>query len=675
MKRFFQSFAYLLAIHVTALMFLGVFRFLLWQTVKVQVPEDFRADMMSLLTAFVRGVWFDNVIACYLFILPLTAVCVSALFNYYGKVLFRAIGIWFICFYSLVFLASAANIPYFQYFTRNINSSIFNWFDYGATTASMVLGEASYYIYIACFLVSMVFFGWLVCRYTRILLRKLRPVPVNWRQRGGIFVVSACLIGLCLFGIRGRMGYNPIKVSAAYFCLNPVLNQLGINPMYNLMTSVIDDNRSENKTLHLMDGEQAVANVQTYLGRQGIEGISPIAREVNTDTLSMDGQSAKPDSRHERKNVIMIIMESMSAKLMQRFGQEVRMTPFLDSLYHESLSFCNFYSAGNHTNHGLYATLYSFPSIMKRNAMKGTVIPVYSGLPTVLRETGYATMFFMTHESQYDNMNAFFRTNGYEEIYSQENYPSEKVVNGFGVQDDYLFSYALPVLNRHAAEDKPFFATLLTISNHPPYIIPPYFTPTSDLLEHQIVEYSDWSIRCFMEAAGKEPWFDNTIFVFLGDHGKMVDEADSELPESYNHVPLIIYGTGITPEERTDFAGQIDVAPLLLGMLNIDYVQNNFGIDLNRERRPAIFYTADNTVAARDSTHLYVYNPDVDHEFCYDLSSGEPEPVEMSAAHQQLKTYCYSMLQATEYLVQRGLTVDHPTEQTSEAYPRLRRAR
>ena len=141
-----------------------------------------------------------------------------------------------------------------------------------------------------------------------------------------------------------------------------------------------------------------------------------------------------------RRNVVLVLMESMSASLMQRFGQEAQLTPCLDSLYRHSLSCANFYSAGNHTNHGLYATLYSFPSVMKRNAMKGSVIPAYSGLPTVLCVNGYDTMFFMTHESQYDNMNAFFRTNGYEEIYSQENYPADKLVSSWGVQDDYLFT-------------------------------------------------------------------------------------------------------------------------------------------------------------------------------------------------------------------------------------------
>ena len=71
----------------------------------------------------------------------------------------------------------------------------------------------------------------------------------------------------------------------------------------------------------------------------------------------------------------------MSANLMEHFGSTKKLTPFLDSLYLESLSFDHFYSAGIHTNHGMYATLYSFPAIMKRNAMKGAVVPVYSGLP------------------------------------------------------------------------------------------------------------------------------------------------------------------------------------------------------------------------------------------------------------------------------------------------------
>ena len=137
--------------------------------------------------------------------------------------------------------------------------------------------------------------------------------------------------------------------------------------------------------------------------------------------------------------------------------------------------------------------------------MKGSVIPTYSGLPTILKEQGYRTMFFMTHESQYDNMNAFFRTNGFDEIFSQENYPSEKVVNGFGVQDDFLYDYALNHLKKQSAQTSPFFAVLLSISNHPPYVIPSYFQPKSKNIEEQIVEYADWSIRQFIHKASQQP--------------------------------------------------------------------------------------------------------------------------------------------------------------------------
>lgn len=650
MKRFFKSFVFLMAVHVTALVILTLFRVLLWASVRPQLPDNIRDDFGLQLTAFVRGIWFDNVIACYVLILPLTVLCISALFRYYGKPLFRFIIYYLGVLYGIVFLAAAANIPYFLYFTKLLNSSIFNWFEYGTTTASMVTGESSYYIYIACFLIAVVLFGYLIHLYHHRLQRALESdrTPEGWKERGIQLVISACLIGLCLFGIRGRMGYNPIKVSAAYYCLNPILNQMGVNPAFNLMASVVDDMRKENRTLHLMDEDKALANARRYLGREGIRGISPIAREVKADTVPAG------------KNVVLILMESMSASLMKQFGQDVELTPYLDSLYHQSMSFRNFYSAGNHTNHGIYATLYSFPSIMKRNAMKGSVIPTYSGLPTVLRDNGYSTMFFMTHESQYDNMNAFLRTNGYQEIYSQEDYPKEKVVNGFGVQDDYLFSYALPVLNRHAQSGKPFFATLLTISNHPPYIIPPYFHPQSSFTEQQIVEYADWSIRNFMESARKEPWFDNTIFVLLADHGKMVGKADCELPQSYNHIPFIIHGKDIAPQERTDFAGQVDVAPTLLGMLGISYTQNNFGINLMKERRPAMFYTADNTVAARDSLHLYVYDPVVQKEFCYDTSSGQPVPTAMNDTFRELKNYCFSMLQTTECMVLHNQTTDKP---------------
>lgn len=598
-KRFGLSLLYLLTIHIGALLFFFLFRFILFVSTGHQFSGNIQNNIALQAIAFIKGVWFDNVIACYVLLLPLVVLWVAGICNYTAKWLYRSTAAYFITLYSLAFIISAANIPYFSYFFKTINSSIYNWFGYGATTAGMIFGETSFYFPIFLGLVSILISGWGITASSAYFYRLSIKVPntVSSIQRISVFITGVACIGLCLFGIRGRMGYNPIKVSQAYYCEDPFLNQLGVNPVFNLLTSTLDDNRKENRYLHLMPEQEAIEEVQQLLGRKGITQISPIAREIkqSADTTTF-------------RNVVLIFMESMSANLMESFGSNKSLTPFLDSLYHQSLSFSHFYSSGIHTNHGMYSTLYSFPAIMKRNAMKGSVIPVYSGLPTILKDNGYQNLFFMTHESQYDNMNAFFRTNGFDEIYAQENYPAEKVVNSFGVQDDFLYQYALPILNKKATSGRPFFTVLLSISNHPPYIIPDYFKPHSDKPEDQIVEYADWSIKQFITEAEKQPWFDNTIFVLLGDHGKLVDSPESEIPQSYNHIPLMIYGKGIQPEIRAQFGGQIDVAPTLLGLLNIGYIQNNFGINLLKEQRPCIFYTADNLIAAKDSSHLYIYS-------------------------------------------------------------------
>lgn len=541
-KRFECYLLYLLSIHVVALFIFFIFRFTLFCSIDYQFPAEIKGDVLLQSGAFLRGLWFDNVIACYILLLPLVVLWIAALCNYTAKWLFRSTTVYFSCFYSVSFVIAAANIPYFEYFFKTINSSIYNWFGYGGTTAGLMFGESSYYFPIFLGLLSIVVFVWGASSLASYFYRRAEKAApqISLLSRVAVLVAGAICIGLCLFGIRGRMGYNPIKVSQAYYCEDP------------------------------------------------------------------------------------------------------------------------FYSSGIHTNHGIYSTLYSFPAIMKRNAMKGSVIPVYSGLPTVLQENGYCNLFFMTHESQYDNMNAFLRTNGFDEIYAQENYPSEKVVNSFGVQDDFMYQYALPILNERAGTGNPFFSVLLSISNHPPYVIPPYFHPHSDVLEEQIVEYADWSIRQFMQAAEKQPWFDNTIFVFLGDHGKMVGTPECEMPQSYNHIPLMIYGKDIKPGVYDGFGGQVDVSPTLLGLLNISYLQNNFGVNLLEEERPCMFFTADNLIGARDSVNMFIYSPDSQQEFKYKLEEGKLHAATGTdeEAFRNLKDYCFSMLQSTESLVKEHKTLD-----------------
>ena len=85
-----------------------------------------------------------------------------------------------------------------------------------------------------------------------------------------------------------------------------------------------------------------------------------------------------------------------------------------------------------------------------------------------------------------------------------------------------------------------------------------------------------------------------TIFVIMADHGKLVGKATTEAPESYNHIPLIMFGPGVPTMRYDGLAQQVDVMPTLLSLLNMGYEYDGFGQDLLHTSRPMVFYSADN---------------------------------------------------------------------------------
>lgn len=667
-KRFFLSAAWVLSLHVLTLVFLSLFRLVEYVALGSMVSDT----SASVVPAFVRGVWFDNVIACYISVVPLALTLLPATMSLTFRRMRKATVWWYGVLGSVAFMASAANIPYFAYFFKNINSSIFEWFGYAGTTAGMVTGEKSYFLYIALFFVCTALYVYIMVRLRRWFDRRIAQsgekneglatfintfnkaarTQQSWLRVASThamyFFLSAITICLCVFGIRGRTGYNPIKISQAYYCDDAFLNQLGINPAFNLLTSALDDMRKENRDLHLMPYPTAVSMARESLGITGKCDSMHVMRRY------IDNPSSTANPTAQKKNVVVILMESMSASLLQTFGQPQRLTPTLDSLYNHSMAFSHCYSAGIHTNHGMTASLYSFPALMFRNLMKGTVTPRRDGIPTVLKQQGYHNMFFMTHEAQYDNMKAFFATNGYDDIYAQEDYPKEEVVNSFGVSDHFLFDYAFNKINNQAATGKPFFATLLTISNHPPYVIPEWFKPKTKEPETQIVEYADWAIGNFLSKARKQSWYNNTVFVILADHGKLVGKVSGELPESYNHIPLLIFGPGVENKRVDKLANQVDLMPTLMSLLGISYQYDGFGIDQTKDERPMVFYSADNQIVARSTTHCYIYEPKTNRAFCYNIKNdGQLQATQETAAFKPLKKYAFGMIQTAQFMLKK----------------------
>lgn len=135
MKRYFKAFGYLLSVHILALLVMTLFRLVEFIALHGMIVDAEASRVM----AFVKGVWFDNVIACYISVLPVAVLLIAASLGWCHRRLLRGINIWYAAWFAIAFMPSAANTPYFQYFFKNINSSIFGWFGYVATTSGMLL--------------------------------------------------------------------------------------------------------------------------------------------------------------------------------------------------------------------------------------------------------------------------------------------------------------------------------------------------------------------------------------------------------------------------------------------------------------------------------------------------------------------------------------------------------
>jgi phosphoglycerol transferase MdoB-like AlkP superfamily enzyme len=284
-----------------------------------------------------------------------------------------------------------------------------------------------------------------------------------------------------------------------------------------------------------------------------------------------------------RLNVVLVTIESLSARYLGSFGDPRGLTPNLDALRKDSLTFSNFYATGTRTDRGLEAITLSVPptpgrSIVKRIGRESG----YASLGQQLAAQGYDSVFVYGGRGYFDNMNAFFGGNGYR-IVDQSSVPDSEIhfANAWGMADEDLYAQAMKVADADHAAGKPFLLQLMTTSNHRPYTYPDgRIDIASGDGREGAVKYTDWAIGDFLAKAQQKPWFDDTLFVFVADH--CAGSAGKEdLPVANYHIPLFVYAPKwIQPHEDSQLASQIDLAPTLLGLLGLDYESTFFGRDL-----------------------------------------------------------------------------------------------
>ena len=315
------------------------------------------------------------------------------------------------------------------------------------------------------------------------------------------------------------------------------------------------------------------------------EVAEPNARFIGSDPEDIRRVIDNP-GKAKPLNVVLVTIESLSAKYLGSFGDSRGLTPNLDELRKHSLVFTHFYATGTRTDRGLEAVTLSMPptpgrSIVKRIGREAG----YASLGQQLGAKGYDSVFIYGGRGYFDNMNAFFGGNGYR-IVDQSSVADADMSfqNAWGMADEDLYRQALKVADADHASGKRFFLQLMTTSNHRPYTYPDgRIDIKSGEGREGAVKYTDYAIGQFLAEARSKPWFDDTLFVFVADH-TAGSAGREDLPVANYHIPLFVYSPKhVKPAEYADVASQIDVAPTLMGLLNLDYVSTFFGRNVLRE--------------------------------------------------------------------------------------------
>ena len=365
------------------------------------------------------------------------------------------------------------------------------------------------------------------------------------------------------------ISYFAIGRTTYQFSQNTYLNEVAANGAYQFFSAFRTNELDYHQFYRLGDDVQLSAKIKTELGANS-EGLYNIKREIK-------GQGAE-----KRLNVILITVESLSADYLTKFGNTQKITPFMDEWFKDGALFTNFYATGTRTIRGLEALTLSIPPTAGQSIVKRPDNGKLFNLGHVLQERGYDTAFLYGGRGYFDNMNEFYSGNGYR-IVDQTEFTNEEMTfkNAWGVSDDVIFNRTVKEADKDFVENKPFFFQIMTTTNHRPYSYPEgKIDIPSGQSREGAVKYTDYAMQEFIKTAKTKPWFENTIFVMVADHCAG-SARKTELPVDKYHIPLFIYAPKHVPAvENVTLSSQIDVAPTILGLLNLNYESQFYGQDI-----------------------------------------------------------------------------------------------
>lgn len=428
--------------------------------------------------------------------------------------------------------------------------------------------------------------------YWKKIAPRFRELPEVKAYNAGLMLI---VTGLLFIPIRSSFDVAPLNTGVVYFHkTNPFANHAGINVIWNFFESVADDNTHLYPD-NFFDSERS--------------------EKMLADLTQGSGQTNRILTTN-KPNILLIVLESFTARIVEPLGGVPGVTPQLNQLVHEGILFDNFYSSGDRTDKGIVSILSGYPAQPRSSIIKfPNKTQSLPFLPRSLEANGYHTSFVYGGDIGFANMESYLTTAGFSHVTEDDDFPSSQDESKWGVHDHFVFNRLLDELD---TANGPFFKVMLTLSSHEPFDVPldpPYLQgPEEKNLFLNACHYTDKSLGEFIATAKTKDWWTNTWVIITADHGHRFPDAEELADKGRFRIPMLWLGGAVNKSDTVihTTAGQTDIANSVLSQVASPSKEFKFSKNiLDKSARPYAVFIYHNGYGYVDLTNENIYDFDL----------------------------------------------------------------
>ena len=548
-------------------------------------PANNPAPAGDVIWAFYLGIKYDLQFSL-LLSLPILLLgwipLLHPVFNTVGRRIWTSYAVFTVFF---IFIFHASNFGYYAYLAQSIDATALRFLQNPLISATMVW-QTYPVIWGSLILIGLVWGYYKTLKAFNQRIDASQRLKVKWKGKTGIVIITIFVVFL---GLLGKISYYPLRWSDAFFSSTHTFTAyLASNPVmyfYNTLKNTVES----------YDLEAAQKHYPLMVEYLGVD--QPNLETMNyTRTVTFNN-----DSNHKRPNIIIVMLESFASYKTNLAANPLNPTPNFEKIARNGVHFNNFFVPHTGTARSVWTLITGLPDIEKNRT--STRNPLIVKQNTIINDfKGYDKTYFIGGSASWANIRGLLAANIKDlTLYEEGSYESERI-DVWGISDLSLFKEANAVLKNTS---EPFFSIIQTSGNHRPYTIPDdnndFVSLTEDDMELKASDYGfqhlkelnsfrfmDHCIGEFMKMAKKEGYYDNTLFVFFGDHGianrtgKHTPLSEDVLGISGHRVPLVIHGPKYLKQTGTEtkVASQVDILPTVAALTKNSYTNTTMGRDL-----------------------------------------------------------------------------------------------